>query len=142
MTDATGSVVATYAYDAYGNVTASTGTVANPLQYAGQYTDSESGLQYCRARYYDPTVGGFLTPGSFARTREPYAYAANSPVNGSDPSGLGLLEAGAAVLGGAQDLQTSALWALAFFAADWADTQHDNLVSRQPLRFAVGVLSV
>jgi RHS repeat-associated protein len=143
MTGATGSVAATYAYDAYGNVTASTGTVANPLQYAGQYTDSESGLQYCRARYYDPTVGGFLTRDPLsARTRQPYAYAANSPVNGTDPSGLGLLEAGTALLGGAEDLQTSALWALPFFAADWADAQHDNLVSGDPLRVTIGVLSV
>jgi len=50
MTDASGSVVATYTYDAYGNVSSSTGKVANPFGYAGEYTDSESGLVYLRAR--------------------------------------------------------------------------------------------
>jgi RHS repeat-associated protein len=89
ITNASGSVVSTYAYDAYGSVTGSTGTLSNPFQYAGQYTDAESGLQYDRARYYDPNVGAFISrdPAS-STTRQPYGYAANSPVNGNDPSGL------------------------------------------------------
>ncbi len=43
-------------YDAYENLKSSTGSTSNPFQYAGQYTDSESGLQYLRARYYDPST--------------------------------------------------------------------------------------
>jgi RHS repeat-associated protein len=31
------------------------------VTYAGQYTDTETGLQYLRARYYDPSTGTFLT---------------------------------------------------------------------------------
>ena len=61
LTDQTGAVVNTYAYDAYGNPTASTGTVANPFRYAGEYQDAESGLYYLRARYYDPATAQFLT---------------------------------------------------------------------------------
>lgn len=89
-TSSNGSVTATYTYDAYGNVTSSTGTLTNPFQYAGQYTDSESGLQYDRARYYDASVGGFLSRDTaLGTTRQPYAYAGNSPNNSSDPTGLG-----------------------------------------------------
>ncbi len=51
----------TYAYDAYGNQTTTTGNVYNPLRYAGEYLDSESGCYYLRARYYDPGTQQFLT---------------------------------------------------------------------------------
>jgi RHS repeat-associated protein len=89
LTDNTGTVQATWTYDAYGAVTSSSGSVTMPLQYAGQYTDSESGLQYLRARYYDPTTGQFLTQDPMAAaTRSPYGYASYDPVDGTDPSGL------------------------------------------------------
>ena len=147
ITNVSGSVVATDTYDAYGYVTASTGTLVNPFQYAGQYTDSESGLQYDRARYYDPTTGGFLTRDAFAnQTRQPYSYAGDSPVNALDPSGQGLLEAGQAAMGGALDLEVSAEaavgQALAATAADWIGYEHDKLVSGNPLKVASGVLDV
>ena len=50
LTDPTGAVAASYVYDSFGNLTASTGTVANPFQYTGREMDSESGLYYYRAR--------------------------------------------------------------------------------------------
>jgi RHS repeat-associated protein len=150
ITNSAGTVVATYTYDAYGNLTSPPGTFANPLQYAGQYTDAESGLQYDRARYYDPQVGGFISRDpAAAHTRQPYAYGANSPVNRADPSGFGILEAGNALLGGLADLQLAAVGVVgqaleedAFFVADWADTEHDRLVSNDPLAVTVGVLDV
>ena len=46
-------------YDAYGNVKTDTTTFTNPFGYSGEYTDSETGLQYLRARYYDPSLGRF-----------------------------------------------------------------------------------
>ena len=33
----------------------------NPYRYCGEYTDRESGYNYLRARYYDPTIGRFIT---------------------------------------------------------------------------------
>ena len=42
-------------YDPYGKQLTSTGTSTHPFKYAGQYTDA-SGLQYLRARYYDPAT--------------------------------------------------------------------------------------
>jgi len=54
-----------------------------------QYTDPETGLQYLRARYYDPTTGQFLTRDPYAAaTRSAYAYVFGNPLSGIDPSGL------------------------------------------------------
>jgi RHS repeat-associated protein len=41
--------------------TAPTGTATINLRYAGQYYDSETGLHYNGARYYDPRLGRFTT---------------------------------------------------------------------------------
>jgi RHS repeat-associated protein len=89
ITNSTGSVVATYTYDPYGRLTGSTGIHTNPFRWAGEYTDTETGLVYLRARYYDPTTAQFLTRDPLeSSTREPYAYVAGNPLNGVDPLGL------------------------------------------------------
>jgi RHS repeat-associated protein len=89
LSDDTGTTVATYTYDAYGNPTGTPPTVENPFRYAGQYTDTATGLQYLRARYYDPATGQFITRDPLeTQTRQPYAYANNSPTNYTDPTGL------------------------------------------------------
>jgi RHS repeat-associated protein len=88
LTNQAGAVVATYAYDAYGNTTASTGSIANPFRYAGEYQDAETGLYYLRARYYDPASQQFLTRDPLvAVTEQAYNYAGGSPLNATDPSG-------------------------------------------------------
>jgi RHS repeat-associated protein len=89
VTDSTGASQATYTFDAYGKLTASTGSITNPLRFAGQYWDGESNLYYLRARYYDPSTGQFLSRDpAVATTREPYTYVDDNPLNGVDPSGL------------------------------------------------------
>ncbi len=89
LTDFSGKVAGTHTYDGYGNTTAKTGKVKNPLGYAGQYTDTESGLQYLHARYYDSTTGQFLTRDPMvAHTRSPYLYVDGNPLNFRDPRGL------------------------------------------------------
>ncbi len=88
LTNRTGAKVATYTYDAYGNLTG-TGTVTTPLRYSGQYQDSESQLYYLHARYYDPTTAQFLTVDpAVGITTAPYAYVAGNPLNANDPTGL------------------------------------------------------
>jgi RHS repeat-associated protein len=88
LTDSSGDVADTDTYDPYGNLTASTGSVANNLLYAGQYLDSESGLYYMRARYYDPLTAQFLTMDPQVRTTgQPYAYGSDDPTMEGDPSG-------------------------------------------------------
>lgn len=88
LTDPSGAVQGQYAHDPFGTVLSHTG-VSTPFQYAGQYTDGESGLQYLRARYYDPSTMQFLTVDPLVGfTGEPYSYTANDPLNGTDPGGL------------------------------------------------------
>ncbi len=88
LTDQAGNVVATFTYDAYGAVVSHTGSVTTPVGFAGGYTDP-SGLLYLVHRYYDPATGQFLSLDPLVQqTTQPYQYAGNDPVNGSDPSGL------------------------------------------------------
>jgi RHS repeat-associated protein len=88
LTNASGVVVQSYAYDAHGQRTSSAPTVPNPFQYAGQYTDATTGLQYLRARYHDPATSQFLSPDPLQDTTgQPYSYANNDPINNTDPTG-------------------------------------------------------
>jgi len=61
MTDDDGSQVQTYSYDAWGNITASSGTEANEYKFTSRRWEAELGLQYNRARFYDPGIGRFIT---------------------------------------------------------------------------------
>jgi RHS repeat-associated protein len=89
LTDASGKATATFSYGAYGKRIGSTGTQTTPLGYAGQYTNTQSGLQYLRARVYDPATGQFLTRDPLTpMTRSPYGYVNNDPLGSVDPSGL------------------------------------------------------
>jgi RHS repeat-associated protein len=79
----------TYTYDSYGNTTTSA-TVVNPFRYTGREPDSETGLYYYRARYYDPSNGRFISedPLRFKAGINFYSYVKNNPVVDNDPSGL------------------------------------------------------
>jgi RHS repeat-associated protein len=91
-TGSNGSLYGTVSYDAYGRITSDTTPwfLERPLVgYTGQYRDTETGLQYLRARYYDPSTGQFLTRDPLvAATMEPYGYASSNPSNFTDPNGL------------------------------------------------------
>jgi RHS repeat-associated protein len=89
LTNAAGAVANTYTYDSYGNLTASSGSVQNPFSYTGREFDSETGLYYYRARYYDPSAGRFVgeDPIEFNGGFNFYKYTVNSPINFVDPSG-------------------------------------------------------
>lgn len=88
LTEARGAATATFSYAAYGALTGSTGTQTTPLGFAGEYTDAESGLQYLRARSYDPATGQFLSRDPLTSvTGQPYGYASGSPLAYADPSG-------------------------------------------------------
>jgi RHS repeat-associated protein len=90
LTNAAGTVVATFAYDVYGNLTTKTGSADTRLRWAGQYQDADTGLYYLRARYLDPATGQFLTRDPIASiTQEPYAYVGGNPLNVGDLDGLG-----------------------------------------------------
>jgi len=59
LTGSTGTVTGKCTYSAYGTPTCE-GTTT-PLGYDGQYTSSDTGLIYMRARVYDPATAQFLT---------------------------------------------------------------------------------
>lgn len=55
----------------------------------GQYTSSDTGLIYMRARTYDPATAQFLSVDPLEKlTGAPYSYAQDSPLNLYDPTGL------------------------------------------------------
>jgi hypothetical protein len=51
------AVMDNYNYDAFGNKLNSTGTTPNNYLYRGEQYDSDLGLYYLRARYYNPATG-------------------------------------------------------------------------------------
>jgi RHS repeat-associated protein len=90
LSNSAGSIANTYTYDSLSKLTASTGSLVNPFQYTARESDSETGLYYYRARYYDPSDGRFLSedPIGFAGGANFYAYVTDSPINLTDPSGF------------------------------------------------------
>jgi RHS repeat-associated protein len=90
LTGSTGKAEGAYTYTPYGAVQEHTGTAATPLGYDGQYTSSDTGLIYMRARVYDPATAQFLTVDpEVGTTRAPYNYAQDNPLNRGDATGLG-----------------------------------------------------
>jgi RHS repeat-associated protein len=90
VTNAEGEITDTFTYGPYGALEGSTGASTTLLGFAGQYTDPETGLQYLRARFYDPSTGQFISRDPLAAlTRAPFGYANSNPVNSADPTGLG-----------------------------------------------------
>lgn len=88
LTGPSGNVTGTYSYRSYGEITSHTGATT-ALEFDGQYADQESGLQYLRARYYDPATGQFLTQDPLlAETGQAHGFAGDNPVNAADPTGL------------------------------------------------------
>ena len=93
LSNSAGALASSYVFDSYGKLTASTGSVTNPFQFTGREFDSESGLYYYRARYYDSTVGRFLSqdPSWFVDGPNLYPYVRNNPIGYFDPTGLAQL---------------------------------------------------
>ena len=65
---------------------------AKRYRYTGMERDEETGLEYHSARYYLPWLGRWLTcdPAGIVDGPNPYIYADNAPVTGTDPTGLGV----------------------------------------------------
>ena len=91
-TDASQTIVRKYQYDAYGNIlqqTPAANTDDNPFRYVGQHgvQYEQANLYFMRARYYDPTIGKFLSEDPIWNTNL-YAYAGNNSIINSDEDGL------------------------------------------------------
>ena len=87
-----GVAVQRYAYDAFGNIkfTPFPIWIKQPYIYTAREFDSETNLYYYRARYYDPSIGRFITRdpiGFDGGDYNLYAYVENNSVNLVDPMG-------------------------------------------------------
>jgi RHS repeat-associated protein len=117
LTDETGAVTTSYAYEAFGKTTI-TGSSTNPFQYTGRENDG-TGLYFYRARYYGPQLQRFVSedtllsplviqflgnrmldtylwrgtalagflPWKYSELNK-YGYISNNPPNLKDPNGL------------------------------------------------------
>ena len=112
LADSSGNLANHITYDSFGNVVSETDTDFDTrYQFTGREFDSETGLYYYRARYYDGTQGQFLSKDPIGfRGGDPnlYRYVFNSPINASDPRGEAAIAAapivfiggGAIIIGG------------------------------------------
>jgi RHS repeat-associated protein len=91
LSNSAGVLSNTYTYDAFGQLSASSGTLTNPFQYTGREFDTETSLYYYRARYYDAKAGRFLGEDPMGDINA-YAYVRNNAPNLSDPLGLFAIE--------------------------------------------------
>jgi len=91
LTDSAGAVANLYEYSIFGEVSASDPNHPNRFLFTGREFDSETGLYYYRARYYNPYIGRFLQTDPAGQGMNPYAYCINNPVRLIDPSGLSSL---------------------------------------------------
>ena len=97
--DATGTSVVEYTYDTWGKKVTTTGSLAGtlglfqPFRYRGYVYDWETGFYYLQSRYYDPTVGRFISADVLLSTGQGvlghncYAYCLGNPVNMTDDGG-------------------------------------------------------
>ncbi len=115
--NASGTLVGSYTYDAWGRVTENATsadtqniTETNPIRYRGYYYDTETRLYYVNSRYYDPAVKRFVSSDDSilsAATPEAltdknlFAYCDNNPVTRSDGKGNIWHIVVGAVIGGA-----------------------------------------
>jgi len=86
-------VVNKYKYSIWGSVTNIQETVPNSFKYAGEFWDDATGLQYLRARWYDPSIGRFINKDTYEGdltnplSLNLYTYVGNNPLTRFDPSG-------------------------------------------------------
>ena len=92
--NASGNVLASYTYDAYGNIINQNDTTTNHIKYKGYYYDEEIGMYYLISRFYYPYWRRFLTPDNYTyldfndiNQLNLFAYCNNNPVMYSDGEG-------------------------------------------------------
>ncbi len=92
-TDSSGVVVATIIYFPFGGTRTVTGDLDTDKLFTGQRLD-QTGLYYYNARYYDATIGRFVSADSIVpdytnpQTLNRYSYCNNNPLRWIDPSGM------------------------------------------------------
>lgn len=123
-----GEIVVKYNYDAWGKLLSITGSQAsdigalNPFKYKGYYYDQESGMYYCKSRYYVPEWCRWLNADCPSELKienvtelNLFAYCNNDPINNYDPTGyfgfwaLVAITTVSMLIGGAAQLVSNAM---------------------------------
>ncbi len=92
-TDSTGVLVSSKLYTAFGETRTSTGMTASDYLYTGQREESEIGLYFYHARFYDVALARFISADTIVpQPGDPlawdrYSYVKNNPLSYTDPSG-------------------------------------------------------
>lgn len=111
--DKNGTLLCRYIYDAWGNhkIYNAIGSEINsndinnigninPIRYRGYYWDTEFGLYYLQSRYYDSSIGRFISPDDVGNINSGrvmgynlYVYCGNNPIMYIDPTGKSFIVA-------------------------------------------------
>ena len=106
LVSASGAVQERFSYTAFGTATALNANFSGPYLgtnfqwtrlFAGMDLDAETGIYYDNARWYDPSLGVFVTADPAVADPNAYRYAGNNPVTMTDPSGQALLAFGGGI---------------------------------------------
>lgn len=93
ITNENGAVVEKFTYRPFGDQRAHSGDLTTDYKFTDQEFDAETGLYYYGARYYDPTIGRFISPDSVVpnpfnpQNLNRYTYCNNNPLSYTDPNG-------------------------------------------------------
>jgi RHS repeat-associated protein len=90
LTSSSGSTLAQYAYEPFGNTFVTSGSSASSYEYTGRENDG-TGLYFYRARYYNPALQRFVSEdpiGFGGGDVNLYAYVSNDPISSKDSFGM------------------------------------------------------
>ncbi len=91
-TDSLGAQKSAIKYLPFGETRSSKGTLGTARMFTGQRLDG-TGLYFYNARYYDPTIGRFISPDNLVQapydpqSLNRYSYVRNNPLLYTDPTG-------------------------------------------------------
>ena len=105
-TDSSGQIISLIDYYPYGSVRIeeNSGDYENDYKFTGKEKDADTGLYYYEARYYDSSIGRFVSIDPWSgdltdpQSLNKYAYTQNNPVKYTDPDGRMALCVAAAVV--------------------------------------------
>ncbi len=95
VTDETGATVWSTEYTPFGSTTFEEGKLKRAVKFTGKDLDEDTGLYYFNARWYDQSIGRFISEDPAADPNNPnlYTYGKNNPLRFLDPTGLRTKEA-------------------------------------------------